>query len=54
MLDRLAPLEHLLRVFIKPSLYFLQEMLMLPADNPPLRSVVQHCFMAQFRQMLVQ
>ena len=36
MLDRLAPLAHLLRMLVEPALYGLENMLMLPTGDPTL------------------
>jgi hypothetical protein len=36
MLDRLAPLAHLLRMLVEPALYCLENMLMLPTADPTL------------------
>src|SRR5690348_4542290 len=36
MLDRLAPLAHLLRMLVEPALHRLQNVLMLPSGDPSL------------------
>src|ERR1700693_6249584 len=36
MLDRLAPLAHLLRMLVEPALHRLENVLVLPSGDPPL------------------
>ena len=47
MLDRLAPLTHLLRMLIKPALYGLENMLMFPSCDQSLLALVQLFLIAQ-------
>src|SRR5258708_589384 len=37
MLDRLAPLAHLLRMFVEPALHRLENVFVLPSRDPSLR-----------------
>ena len=36
MLDRLAPLAHLFRMFVEPALHCIENVLMLPSGDPSL------------------